>query len=64
MYKQVLESEPGWLDNLSRAKRKKTLLTVLSVNEVREILGLMSGTTQLQAQLIYGTGLRVNECVQ
>jgi len=64
MYKQVLELELGWLDKLDRAKRKQYLPTVLSINEVREILSQMTGTTRLMAALIYGTGLRVNECVQ
>lgn len=47
-----------------RAKHKQFLPTVLSFNEVREILSHMSGTTKLMAELIYGTGMRVNECVQ
>ena len=64
MYKHVLELDPGWLKNLSRAKRKQFLPTVLSVSEVRDILGHMSGTTKLMAELIYGTGMRVNECTQ
>lgn len=64
MYKHVLEADPGWLDNLVRAKRKQFLPTVLSVREVREILSFMSGTPKLMAELIYGTGMRVTECVQ
>jgi len=64
MYKHVLEIKPGWLDNLTRAKRKQTLPTVLSTNEVREILSKMMGTQKLMAELIYGTGIRVNECTQ
>jgi len=64
MYKNVLELEPGWLDNLARAKRKQHLPTVLSVDEVRAILERMQGTPKLMAELIYGTGMRVNECVQ
>jgi integron integrase len=64
MYKHVLELEPGWLDSLARAKRKKFLPTVLSVNEVRTILGHMSGTPKLMAEIIYGTGMRVSECTQ
>ena len=64
MYKHVLEMEPGWMDNLVRAKRKQFLPTVLSVSEVREILSHMSGTPKLMAELIYGTGMRVNECTQ
>ena len=64
MYKHVLEMDIGWLDNLVRAKRKVFLPTVLSVNEVRAVLDAMAGTTRLMAELIYGTGMRVNECVQ
>ena len=64
MYKHVLETDPGWLDNLARAKRKIFLPTVLSIREVREILGHMTGTPKLMAELIYGTGMRVNECAQ
>lgn len=64
MYKKVLEIDPGWLDSLARVKRKKSLPVVLSVSEVREILQNMQGTTKLMAELIYGTGMRVNECVQ
>lgn len=64
MYKQVLELDLGWLDKLERSKRNLHLPTVLSVNEVREVFNHMSGTTKLMATLIYGTGLRVNECVQ
>lgn len=64
MYKNVLCIELGWLNKLTRIKRKKTLPTVLSISEVRELLGYMNGTPKLIAELIYGTGLRVNECVQ
>jgi integron integrase len=64
MYKHVLEIEPGWLDNLARVKRKQFLPTVLSANEVREVLTKMIGTPKLMAKLIYGTGMRVSECTQ
>lgn len=64
MYKKVLEVDLGWLESLARVKRKKFLPVVLSVSEVREILQNMHGTTKLMAELIYGTGMRVNECVQ
>jgi len=64
MYKHVLEIDPGWMDNLARAKRKERLPTVLSINEVTQVLSLMLNTPKLMAELIYGSGLRVNECVQ
>lgn len=64
MYKHVLEQETEWLDNLVRVKRMQYLPTVLSINEVKAILSKMSGITKLMAELIYGTGMRVNECAQ
>jgi len=64
MYKHVLKIDPGWIDNLARPKRKERLPTVLSVNEVTQVLSFMQNTPKLMAELIYGSGLRVNECVQ
>ncbi|MCW8930497.1 MAG: phage integrase N-terminal SAM-like domain-containing protein [Gammaproteobacteria bacterium] len=64
MYKHIFDTKTEWLDNLVRVKRKKFLPVVLSISEVRDILGHMCGITKLMAKLIYCTGLRVSECVQ
>jgi integron integrase len=64
LYRHVLDIEPGWLENLERVKRKKFLPTVLTVNEVRDVLGQMQGMPRLMAELIYGTGMRISECTQ
>ncbi|MDH5651273.1 MAG: integron integrase [Gammaproteobacteria bacterium] len=64
MYRHVLEIEPGWLENLGRSKRKQFLPTVLSIQEVRDVLSHMNGVPKLMAELIYGTGMRVSECTQ
>ncbi len=64
MYKHVLEADPGMMENLVRPKRNQTLPTVLSIDEVRAVLDQMTGTEKLMAEVIYGAGLRVNECVQ
>lgn len=64
MYKHILGIKTEWLDKLVRVKRKKFLPVVLSVSEVRNVLSHMKGIPKLMAELIYGTGLRVNECVQ
>ncbi len=53
----------GVLDDLKRPKRFEYLPTVLSADEVKAILGCMAGKTGLAASLLYGTGLRINECV-
>ncbi|RME73291.1 MAG: integron integrase, partial [Chloroflexi bacterium] len=40
------------------------LPTVLTREEVRRVLGYMSGVHQLMARLLYGAGLRLMECVR
>lgn len=47
-----------------RSKRKRSPPTVLTEHEVQRILSFMSGTHLLMAQLIYGTGLRLMECIR
>ena len=64
LYKHVLEIEPGWMENLERAKRKRFLPVVLTVQEVAAVRAQLGGATRLMADLIYGTGLRVMECMQ
>ncbi len=45
------------------AKRPKHLPVVLSRQEVRAVLGQLSGANLLICQLLYGCGLRVTECL-
>ena len=63
LYREVLGRDLGWLTNVVRAKRARRLPVVLTRDEVRRVLDAMSGTTRLMAQLLYGSGLRLNECV-
>lgn len=63
LYRSVLNQEVADLDNLRRIKRYKTIPVVMSLKEVEATLQRMSGTTRLMAELIYGTGLRINECM-
>lgn len=64
LYRHVLGTEPGWLEKLERVKRKQFLPVVLTQDEVREVLACLKGVPRLMAQLIYGTGMRVMECMQ
>ena len=61
LYKQVLQIELPWLDEVVQAKTPKRLPVVLTPAEVRSLLLHMQGTTGLIAQLLYGTGMRVLE---
>ena len=51
------------LEGIVRAKKPQRLPVVLTPGEVRAILDRMEGTTKLMASLLYGSGLRLMECV-
>lgn len=63
LYDEVLQKPLGLMQGLKRVQKRYRVPVVLSANEVRLCLDQMHGTTQLIAQLIYGAGLRVNECL-
>ena len=64
LYKQVLDIDLPWLDEVAQARRPKRLPVVLTPSEVRELLLHTEGTPGLIAQLMYGTGLRLMEAVR
>lgn len=61
LYREVLGEEVPWLTELVRAPRRQAVPVVLTRDEVRRLLGEMSGTAQLVARLLYGTGMRLLE---
>jgi integron integrase len=61
LYKEVLGQQLGWLDGLQRPTR---LPTVLTRPEVERVLAQLVGTRWLLASLLYGSGLRVIECLR
>jgi integron integrase len=64
LYKEVLKQEIGWLGRVERAKRPAKLPIVLSAAEVRRVCGHLKGVERLMASLLYGSGLRLMECVR
>ncbi len=65
LYQQVLEQEIGWLDDVPRAQRPSKMPVVCTPEEVRSLLAAMKGgTPRLMAKLLYGSGLRLMECVR
>ena len=64
LYRQVLKIDPPWMDDIARAKQPKRLPTVLSIDEVAPILARLEGTVQLVVLLLYGTGMRILECLR
>lgn len=64
LYKRVLEIDLPWLDEVVRAKRPQRLPVVLSPAEVTSVLEAMQGRPALMARLLYGTGMRLMECLR
>ena len=64
LYRVVLGIELPWLEGVVRAKRPKHVPTVLSQDEARSLLAHMDGRPQLLASLLYGTGMRLMECLR
>lgn len=63
LYRRILDRDLGDLDSV-RAKRSRKIPVVLTRGEVRQVLGHLHGTTCLVATLLYGSGLRLNECLR
>lgn len=61
LYQKVLEIELPWLDDVVRAKPKKRIPVVLSVDEVRALFQHIIPSQRLVAQMLYGSGLRLME---
>src|SRR4029434_3026846 len=64
LYKEVLRRELGFVGNAVRVKRSPKVPVVLSPGEVRAVLSHLDGQYRLMAQLLYGSGLRLLECLR
>lgn len=64
LYRELLHINLPWLDEVVRAKRLARLPVVLTREEVQAVLGRTEGTYGLMLRLLYGTGMRLMECVR
>ncbi len=64
LYREVLESQLPWLDNVTQAKAPKRLPVVLTVSETQAVLSRLKGTHALIGGLLYGAGMRLMEAVR
>lgn len=64
LYKEVLKEKIGWLGDVERAKKPTRLPVVLTPDEVRRLFRHLSGMPRLMAGLLYGSGLRLMECIR
>ena len=63
-YQEVLRQKIGWVEDVVRAKRPQKIPVVFTKEEAMAILKQMTGTNRLMANLLYGCGLRLMECVR
>ena len=64
LYTRVLNKDPGDFSDFVRAKRPVHTPAVLSANEISRLLDKLDGVYGLMACLLWGSGLRVMECVR
>jgi integron integrase len=64
LYKVVLDRPLQARIDASRARRPERLPVVLTREEIRALLSHLSGTHHLMASLLYGSGLRLMECLR
>jgi integron integrase len=65
LYREVLGAELPWLDDVIRAKKPARLPTVLTQQEISALLAQIGdGEVALAVRLLYGTGMRLLECVR
>jgi integron integrase len=64
LYRHVLRIEIGAIEQLPRAKMPHRVPVVLSIEEVGNILTHLQGTMWIIGALLYGAGLRLQECLE
>ena len=64
LYKHVLKQPLNEKINAERAARKVKIPVVLTRDETKRIIGAMTGIHQLVVKLLYGSGLRIIECLR
>ena len=64
LYHRVLQKPLGQFKDIARPRRPKRRPLVLSKAEVEDLLGMLEGTHQLVARLLFGSGVRLLECLR
>jgi integron integrase len=64
LYQHVLDVNPGWVGDVVRARKPRSVPVVMTRGEVRDLLRAMSGTAALVARLMYGTGMHLSEALR
>ncbi len=63
LYREFLEADLGDI-NFQHSRRETRIPTVFSHQEANQVIGLLNEPYKLMSQLMYGSGLRVSECIR
>lgn len=64
LYREVLDKPIDWIDDVDRAKKSERLPVVFTREEARSVINHLRGEMWLMAGLLYGSGLRLMECIR
>lgn len=64
LYREVLEQDFGWLNDVVRAKKPKQLPVVFTPEEAMAVIEQLQGVRWLMGLQLYGGGLRLMECLR
>ncbi len=64
LYRHVLDQPLGRLSEVARAKRPQRVPVVFTPDEVKRILAELRGVPWFVAAMLYGSGLRLMECLR
>jgi integrase len=64
LYRVVLEVKLPWVDGFERMQRPPRVPVVFTKEEARAVLSRLTGSAWLMAHLLYGSGLRLMECMR
>lgn len=64
LYREVLQQDLPWMNDVIRAKRPRRVPVVLTRGEVLRLLAQLEGRDWLMACLLYGSGMRLMECLR
>lgn len=64
LYREVLQQDLPWMSDVVRARRPRRLPVVLTRDEVYRLLAQLEGRDWLMASLLYGSGMRLMECMR
>ena len=63
LFKHIFMRDFEDIRDTPRAKNKRRLPIVLSINEIKKLFKYVNDNYKLHIELLYGTGIRISECV-